>query len=142
MHREYIRSTSKWWNGQPRYDTVLLDSNPDLPGVRGMAVACVLLFFSFSFQDVNYPCALVRWYTTFGDGPDGDTRMWIVQPESLEGEAVVSIIHIDCIIRACHLIGIFGKKFIPKILLKDSLDAFKYYYINKYADHHMFRIAI
>ena len=144
MRREYIRAVPSWYKGPPRYDTAFLNRNPDLPGMRGMDVVRIQLLFSFHFGGTSYPCALVRWFATHGDQPDEDTGMWIVEPEvDIEGSPVVSIIHLDCIIRAAHLIGVFGTTPLPKGLrYHHSLDAFKAFYVNKYIDHHAFGIAI
>jgi hypothetical protein len=144
MHREHIRATSSWRQGHGRYDCVFLNDNPDLPGIRGMDVVRVLLFFSFPFCGTLYSCAFIRWFRVVGDEPDEITGMWIVEPEVDEGGSpVVSIINVDCIIRAAHLVGVFGEAFIPKTLrFHHSLDSFKSFYINKFIDHHAFRVVV
>ena len=81
MYRERIHSTPIWRGAAPRYDTVYVETNPELPGMRGMTVGRVFLFFSFTFQDVYYPCALVHWYSTVGSEPDEDTGLWVVKPD-------------------------------------------------------------
>jgi hypothetical protein len=141
MHREHIRAVSSWRKGPGRYDCVFLNRNPDLPGMKGLDVVRILLFFSFDFSGTTYPCALVHWYTLIGDEPDDETGMWIVQPEvGHDGVPVTSIVHLDCIVRAAHLIGVFGNTSIPKTLhFSHSLDSFKYFYVNKFIDHHAFK---
>jgi hypothetical protein len=111
--------------------------------MRGLEVARVRLFFSFMFREEVYPCALVHWFGRIGDEPDEDTGMWMVQPElDITGRPLLSVIHLDCIFRAAHLIGICGQASIPRnLLFHDSLDAFKSFYANKFADHHAFAIA-
>ncbi|KAF8811426.1 hypothetical protein BYT27DRAFT_7089514, partial [Phlegmacium glaucopus] len=53
-----------------------------------------------------------------------------------------SIIHIDSILCAAHLIGVYRNDFIPHNLQHyHSLTAFKLYYVNQYADHHAHEIA-
>jgi hypothetical protein len=142
MRREYIRSTNDWWKTGPRYDVAFLNREPDLPGMRGIDVAQIRLFFSFNHEGMTYPCALVHWFKVIGEEPDGTTGMWIVQPElDFDGIPVASVIHLDCIIRACHLVPLFGKDFIMGLQPHDSLTAFKYYYVNKYIDHHAFQLA-
>ncbi|KAJ7113622.1 hypothetical protein C8R44DRAFT_631094 [Mycena epipterygia] len=72
--------------------------------------------------------------------------MWIVKPDfgrrRVQGLAVV---HLDCILRSAHLIGVAGKDFIPEddsdFKFPDSLDAFQFFYVNKYADHHAHEIV-
>ncbi|KAG1860030.1 hypothetical protein F4604DRAFT_1588656, partial [Suillus subluteus] len=53
----------------------------------------------------------------------------------------ISIIHIDCIFCAAHLIPVYGPDFIPIISSHDSYNMFNSYYNNKYADHHSFEIV-
>ena len=111
--------------------------------MQGLEVARVRSFFSFKFQNILYPCALVRWYSHNDDGPDEDTGMWVVEPDSHpDGSAFTAVIHLDSILRAAHLIPVFGQDAIPTdIPLAYSLDVFNSYYANKYIDHHAFEIA-
>jgi hypothetical protein len=69
--------------------------------------------------------------------------MWVVRPEfDKDDSPSISIIHIDTIIRAVHLIGVCRDDFLPKTLcFHDSLDTFRAFFVNKYADHHAFEIA-
>jgi hypothetical protein len=139
MRRECIRASPSWHKGRPRYDCVLVTTD-NLGGMRGLDVARVLLFFSLEFQNKEYPCALVQWYMKTGEEPDGVTGMWTVECEMDHGEPFVSVIHLDCIMRAAHLIPVYGDGFIPKIDPSNTLDTFELYFINKYADHHAFEI--
>jgi hypothetical protein len=142
MRREHIRAIPLWHKLSSRYDCVFLNRNPDLPGMHGMDIVRILLFFSFDYCNTTYPCALVHWFTVLGDQPDEDTGMWIVQPEvDQDGFPVISIIHLDCVIRAAHLLPIFGNTFLPKSLhFSQSLDSFKSFYVNKFIDHHSFKL--
>jgi len=81
MYRERIHSTPIWRGAAPRYDTVFVETDPELPGMRGMMVGRVFLFFSFTFRDAHYPCALIHWYPTVGTEPDKDTGLWVVKPK-------------------------------------------------------------
>lgn len=48
------------------------------------------------------------------------------------------ILHVDSMLRAAHLLPVFGSRPLPrKFYFSNSLDAFNSFYINKYADHHM-----
>jgi hypothetical protein len=143
MRREFIRAVPSWRKGPGRYDCVLLNRDPDVPGLRGMDVVRVLLFFSFDFSGTVYSCALVRWFTVIGDEPDVDTGMWIVKPEvDAGGSPVISVIHLDCVIRAVHLLDIFGTNtFLPNAFhFTQSLDSFRAFYINRFVDHHAFQM--
>ena len=144
MCRKHIQATPSWRkSGHGRYDCVFLNRDPDLPGFRGMDVVRVLLFFSFNFHGTMYSCALVHWFTVVGDAPDTITGMWVVKPEmDHNGTPVLSVIHLDCVVRAAHLIGVVGNSFIPKALhFSQSLDSFKAYYVNGFIDHHAFKLV-
>ncbi len=144
MRRERIRSTRSWHGGAARYDCDFLTKDSNVPGFRGLYVVRVHAFLSFKWQSTTYPCALVSWFLPIGDSPCPDTGMWMVRPEYERGTGarVMSVVHIDTMVRGAHLIGIAGNKSIPThISHENSLDAFKGFYVNKYADHHSHTIA-
>ncbi|KAJ6620106.1 hypothetical protein B0H10DRAFT_2362631 [Mycena sp. CBHHK59/15] len=134
MLRERIRAVRSWRGGAA--------GNPDLPGFRGLLAARVLLFISFKHRNITYPCALVTWFLAIGDEPCPDVGMWMVEPDvDRRGKRVMDIIHVDTILRGAHLIGIYRHHFVPRhFKYSDSLDSFKAFYINKYADHHAHEI--
>lgn len=143
MRREHIRATSSWRKGSARYDTVLVNSNPEVEGVRGFEVARVFLFFSFQHNDEEYPCALVQWYSHVGYEPDEDTGFWMVKPDlDNAGDPRLTIIHLDSIYRAVHLLPAHqNNTFVDRtITMHSSIDIFQLFYINKYADHQSFEI--
>jgi hypothetical protein len=111
--------------------------------MHSLDVVWILQFFSFTFRDKMYPCVLVHWFSPLDEEHDKDTGMWMVQPEATpNGAPVISVIHLDCILRVAHLLPIYGDAPISATMtFHDSLDAFPAYYVNKYADHHMFEIA-
>ncbi|KAH6901585.1 hypothetical protein BKA70DRAFT_1157797 [Coprinopsis sp. MPI-PUGE-AT-0042] len=142
MRSERIRAVEKWGSdGRPRFDCVLIGKS-DEPGFLGYFVARAFLFFSFRFNGVLHPCALIQWYSTVGDEPCPETGMWMVKPDTAGGRPSVDVVHLDSIFRAAHLIGISGKDYLPPLGLDytQSLDAFKSFYVNKYADHHSHEI--
>ncbi|KAJ6631644.1 hypothetical protein B0H10DRAFT_2159848 [Mycena sp. CBHHK59/15] len=144
MHHERIRATKSWYRGPPRYDCVFLEHDKDLPGFRGLHAARVRMLFRFKYCGIDYPCALIHWFSAQGDQPCPDMGMWIVTPDSVRGGGPsLSVVHLDCLLRSTHLIGVAGKEFIPirNLDFSDSLDAFKAFYVNKYADHHAHEIA-
>ena len=103
-----------------------------------MVIGRVYLFFSFIFQDVHYPCALVHWFVPIHDRPDETTGMWVVCPEfDADSAKSMAVIHLDSIVHGALLVGVFGKGFLPKNFhFSDSIDMFQVFYVNKYADHH------
>ncbi|KAH8990067.1 hypothetical protein EDB92DRAFT_1816921 [Lactarius akahatsu] len=72
MRQERICSTSSWY-GHPCHDTVFVVLDEDLPGMEGMVIAQVQLFFSFKYKRVDYACAYVNWLVRDDDKPDPDT---------------------------------------------------------------------
>ena len=102
-----------------------------------------MLFFSLDFRDTAYPCALVRWFKHVGEGPDEDTGLWLIEPEmDATGNHVTSVMHLDCIWRAAHLIGVYRNEVLPKdVTFHNTLDVFHLFYVNKFIDHHASEIA-
>ncbi|KAG2118670.1 uncharacterized protein F5147DRAFT_742178 [Suillus discolor] len=119
MHRERICATPSWRNGPARHDCIFLENNPTLPGFQGLYVAQVV-----------------------GDSPCPRTHMWIVAPEFDDDSRLISIVHLDSIMRPADLIPVYGPQNIDRDLLHtDSLSAFASFYVNKYSDYHAFEIA-
>lgn len=143
MTKERIRSVSSWRGGPPRHDCAFVVEDETQPGFRGLSVVRVHLLFSFKYANgVTYPCALVSWFVPIGDSPCDETGMWIVEPlVDDHGRRVISVIHLDCMLRAAHLIGVADGPLPYQLSHTDSLDAFQAFYVNKYADHHAHEIA-
>lgn len=109
--------------------------------MEGLAVVRVQLFFSFSFEGVYYPCALVEWFTR--QGRDPVTQFWVVRADTTDGVRDRTVIHLDAFLRAAHLIPVYGNREIPlNFHFSYSLDSFESFYVNKYIDHHANEIAI
>jgi hypothetical protein len=141
MRCERIRAVRSWRNGPGRYDTIFVNTDSSMAGMRGLDVARARLFFSFSYDGIEYPCALVCWFSRVGDSPDDQTGMWVVRADDDE-TCPPSIIHLDTVVRAAHLLPVFGPERVSKTLLfTDTLDTFTEFYVNKFVDHHAFEIA-
>lgn len=143
MYRERIRAVRSWRKGPARYDCAFVEPGTDLPGFRGLQVARVLLFFSVDHERIKYPCALVTWFSPVSDEPCPDTGMWIVEPDvNRAGTRLMEVIHLDTLLRSAHLIGVSGEDQLPRRFRHyDTLDSFKQFYVNKYADHQAHEIA-
>ena len=101
------------------------------------------LFFKFSFNAVEYPSALVHWYSTVNESPDPVTGLWVVEPELLRGGRNMGVIHLDSIIHGAHLLPQFPSD-APvywEINFTKTLDVYRSFYVNKYVDYHTFEIA-
>ena len=143
MRQEFIRSTPLWRNEASRHDCAFVNANPETDPMNGLDVVRILAFFSFHFRGSYYPCAVVNWFARIGDKPDEDTGMWMVRPQfNQRNQPDVTIIHIDSIYRAAHLIPVYGKHFVPSHLRPyHSYNSFRLFYVNRFADHHAFEIA-
>ena len=137
MHVQTVRSTATWRGGKARYDTVLLQNGDEDDTMQGMLVGRVLSFLSLVHEDTRYDTALVEWFLPHGEEPDPVTGMWIVRPEMRGGRRHIGLVHTDCIVRGCHLIGVHGKHRVPRDFhFSSSLDSFNIYYLNHYIDYH------
>ncbi|KAJ7254507.1 hypothetical protein C8J57DRAFT_1473545 [Mycena rebaudengoi] len=136
MFHEGIRAVRSWWGGAPRYDCLFVEQDLDQPGFRGL--------LTMRHNRIEFPCALVTWFSAIGDRSCPDVGMWMVEPDvDHHGQRMLDIIHIDTILRGAHLIGIYGEDFLPRYFPHSaSLDRFKAFYINKYADHHSHEIVL
>jgi len=143
MCSESIRSTPSWQNSARHHDTVFVERDPTIPGIRGLDVVQLLALFSFTLLGEYHHCALVRWFTHVADEPDDIMGMWVVRPDvKVDGSPAVGVIHLDVVLRAAHLMPVFGDKFLPVDLSPESsLDIFESFYVNKYIDYHAFEIA-
>jgi hypothetical protein len=138
MHREIIRASSSWHGGHPRYDCVVVEHDAAQEGFKGLYVARIFCFLSVKHHETVLPCALVQWFSQVDTKPCQDTGMWIVKPDS---NHPTSVIHLDCILRGVHLIGVVGNDFLPTwFTCHDSLEAFQSFFVNKFSDNHAHEI--
>ena len=146
MYIEYICSTPNWRNEGPCHDCVFIDTKEheiNLREIDAYEVACVLAFFSFHHAQDYYACAIVRWFDKVRNGPDENTSMWKVCPAALANCSLhITIIHVEKIYHAAHLIPIYGNWPIPQdITPLTSYNTFHLFYINKYVNHHAFEMV-
>ena len=137
MHRELIRANPSW-RGHPRFDTVLVNTDADKPGMQGMTVGRVMGLMAVPHDGARLPCALIDWFEKVSEIPSDVTGMYEIRPELDEhGQQVTSIVHIDAIFRAVNLSPVFRGTTMPlDFHYSYSLDAFETFYVNKYGDYH------
>ncbi|KAJ6561258.1 hypothetical protein B0H10DRAFT_2180547 [Mycena sp. CBHHK59/15] len=122
---------------EPRRDCAFAIEDQDKPGFRGMSVVRIKLFFSFTHNGIEYPCTLVEWFKKVGRSADSCTGMWVVEPGLRGKHRLVTILHLDSLLRGAHLSPVFGSAHIPvKFPYYYSLNAFNAFFVNKYIDHH------
>ena len=142
--REQIKATLSWFRGPERFDTVFVNTDNTCEGMQAMEVARIICFFSLLCTNgVSYSCALVHWFDYVVDEPDDLTRMWMVKLSFLDDNThYLSVVHIDTIVHAAHLIPIFGQEPVPsEVNLHNSLDVYRGFYINHFIDHHAFELV-
>ena len=142
--REQIKATLSWFQGPERYDTVFMNTDDTREGMQAMDVAWIICFFSLPCTNgVSYPCALVHWFDYAADEPDELTGMWMVKLSFLgDNMRYLSVVHIDSIVHAAHLIPIFGQEFVPlRVNSHNSLDVYQGFYVNHFIDHHAFELV-
>jgi hypothetical protein len=72
------------------------------------------------------------------ESPDEDTTMWEVRLEcDQHRQPIVDVISIDTIVRAAHLLPIYGQSRLPEQFNHaQALDRFKSFFVNHFSDHH------
>ena len=144
MHREFIQATPSWHKGHAQYNCIFINMHPESTGMWGLQVAHVFLFFSMVHRDTLYSCALVQQFSTIGDEPDDETGLWMIKPDiHQDGKPDLAIVHLNSVLWAAHLIPAYcTSDFVRRSLtMHDTLDEFKLFYVNKFVDHHAFKIA-
>jgi len=136
MCRERIWSTP-CFHGYPRHDTAFVVLDDSQPGMEGMEVGRVLLFFSFHYHHESHSCALINWFVHDNER-DPDTGMWTVQLEcDRRGEPTVQVIALETIAHGAHLLPVYGSTRVPDDFSHhDALDSFNSFFVNHFIDHH------
>jgi hypothetical protein len=136
--RETIRSSPSYRGGLRR-DTIFVSVDSTDPGIKGIMVARVLLFFSFNCRRTDFSCALVRWFVY--DGRDDDTGMWMVCPE--RGRSMLQVIDTDSIVRGAHLLPVHGNSKVPQRFSHfAALDSYRSFFVNHFVDHHAHELIL
>ena len=93
--------------------TLFVNTDASMQGIGGLGVTCMLLFFLFSHNGIKYPCALVHWFSCTSELPNENTGMWVVKSDlGNDGMKHVSIIHLDTVVQAAHLLPVFRQEFV------------------------------
>ncbi|KAI5995418.1 hypothetical protein EDD15DRAFT_2195444 [Pisolithus albus] len=133
-----------WHQGPAQYDTIFVSTDDTFNGMLSMEIARMLCFFSFIYTNGRtYSCALIHWFDRIADEPDKLTGMWMVRPSFMgNGSKNLSVIHLDSIVRSTHLLPIFGCEQVPRAVnFHNSLDIYRGFYVNRFADYHAFELA-
>jgi hypothetical protein len=101
------------------------------PGMEGMEIGWVLLFFLFDYHQKSHSCALINWFVHDNEC-DLDMGMWTVQLEcDQKGEPSVQVIPLETIACGAHLLPVYGSTRLPDDFSHhDTLDSFYSFFIN------------
>src|SRR5882724_3097297 len=58
-----VHAVDSWRKGPPWHDCIFVETDLNSPGILGLDIACVWLFFSFTHNNVKHFCALVHWFS-------------------------------------------------------------------------------
>lgn len=146
MHRERIRAVDSWMGGSARYDVVFIWNAVNAMSISdGLKIARVKLFFSITLRRglEVHTCALVHHFGYVGMRIDEDMGMWTVRPLFHDSsKPKMSIIPLDEIVRAAHLIPVYDEEPIPHTFsFTETLDHYRKFYVNKFVDYHAFEMA-
>ncbi len=144
MHQEHVWAVSSWRNSEGRFDTVFIKGHPGVRTITtGLIIRCVQQFFSFYLVNRHHSCAIVHMFKFVGDKPDEEIGLWVVRPVISNSQPKIRIIPLNNILRAVHLIPVYDDERISnKFSHTQTLDHFSEFYVNKFADYHMFETAI
>jgi len=73
-----------WQGHEQQHDCTFVITDDSQPGMKGINIVRVLLFFSFDYNRVVYSCAVMEWFETVG--LDYVTGLWVVRPNVTEGK--------------------------------------------------------
>lgn len=145
MRRERVYACASWRGSRHgRYDTVFLRDEPGTMTISdGLTVARVHQFFSFPFKGNFHTVALVEHFKLVGDDVDETTGMWVVRRDKHRSRPRMSVIPVQNIFRAAHLIPLYDDRIIPgQFSHLETLDHYPKFFVNRFADYHAFETAI
>ncbi|KAG1720298.1 hypothetical protein EDB19DRAFT_1930564 [Suillus lakei] len=113
-----------------------LDGNQSVAGVR---VAQVRAIFSLPRQFGTYSRALayIEWFTPFRP-PDPSSQLRQVSRSTRQLRCHAAVIHIDQIVRPCHLVPKMGQSVDMRLRSGNAYEAASDFYFNEFIDDEMF----
>ena len=103
----------------------------------------VMLFFLLYIRENPI---LVHWWIAswnMGSHPNKETGMWKVGLHLIGCHQLTTVIHLDSFLQGAHLLLIFGEAILLPVdfHFSYSLDVFKAYFVNKYANDQMYKLC-
>jgi len=147
-HRDRIRAVAaKRGRGRKQptpahFDTAfIIDADAPIDGlgpqdprsVNGTRVARVRAIFNLpkQFGSLPHPLAYVEWYTPLRR-KDPETNLYLVSRSTRNGKPNASIVSLDKIRRAAHLIPRYGRKISRDLTKDNALDVATEFRVNSY----------
>jgi len=125
MRTECIHSTHSWQKQGPRHDCVLVVEDQDKPGMMGMSIVRVKLFFLFTHDAKTYACAFVEWFKCVSTKPDPETGMWKVKPDTYRnGQRITTVLHLDTFLHGVHILPVTVLRVAGFVKLKFTMTRF------------------
>ena len=155
MKCECIHAVAHWQKCPGHYNTMFINTaSNNTSNNNGDSAVCRILsldlaqahlFFSFALDGVKYQCALVHWFSHTIDMPHNVTGMHAVKPDCLpNSQPSTAVIHLDTVFRVVHPLPVFSAHPTPSKCqcFEPTLDLFSQFYINRYIDHHAFKVLM
>ncbi|KAG1851592.1 hypothetical protein DFJ58DRAFT_728813 [Suillus subalutaceus] len=132
--------------GPARFDMGLISDGPHpvrLQTLHGLRVAQVRAIFTLPCQFGTYTRALayIEWFTPFRT-PDPSSGMRLVSRSTCHCRHNAAVIHVDEIIRPCHLIPKMGPSVESRLRSGDAYEAANDFYFNEFIDGEMFCTSV
>ncbi|KAL1667054.1 hypothetical protein GGG16DRAFT_59260 [Schizophyllum commune] len=136
-----------------RFDTALIDMNNGMAretGCLGYRVGRIRAIFSIPQQHLRHVflpgvrvarhLAYIEWYTPFSTRADPDNLMYKISPVHIDGGILSSVTPLAHIRRSVHLFPKFGRTAPTEWTSSNVLDLCKTFYVNSFADKHLYRV--
>ncbi|KAG1764172.1 hypothetical protein EV702DRAFT_1189751 [Suillus placidus] len=129
-----------------RFDMALISDGPrssHLHTLDGVRVAQVRAIFTLPRQFGIYSRALayIEWFTPFRQ-PDPSSRLQQVSRSTRQLRRNAAVIHVDEIVRPCHLIPKMGQSVDVTLRRGNAYEVVNDFYFNEFIDSEMFSVSV
>ncbi|KAG1841961.1 hypothetical protein F4604DRAFT_1597759 [Suillus subluteus] len=129
-----------------RFDMALISDTPRSSGLRTLddvRVAQVRVIFTLPRQFGTYSRALayIEWFTPFRL-PDPSSRLLQVSRSTRHLHRNAAVIHVDEIVRPCHLIPKMGQSVDTMLRSGNAYEVASDFYFNEFIDGEMFGVSV
>ncbi|KZT24914.1 hypothetical protein NEOLEDRAFT_1156454 [Neolentinus lepideus HHB14362 ss-1] len=153
LHTAHAEPLCQNQNGtlHARFDTVLVNETSDSEerGMKGKRVARLRAIFKIPEESVREtfgsavrppgPLAYIEWFTRAWDKDPNNLMFRVSQCKGQNGRKESAIIELDTIFRECHLLPKFEARANRAWTSLNVLDRCDHFFINDFADHHLYQ---